>query len=131
MQHNIYVYMFIMAAVTYAIRVLPLTLIRKEIKSKFIRSFLYYVPYVTLSVMTFPAIIEATDSPVAGAVAFVSAILLACVSCADGPEGNRPGNNVFDEWKTTSISRIGTGRTADCGHTHDASPNRRSVPECK
>ena len=77
MQHNIYVYMFIMAAVTYAIRVLPLTLIRKEIKSKFIRSFLYYVPYVTLSVMTFPAIIEATDSPVAGAVAFVSAILLA------------------------------------------------------
>ena len=66
-----------MAAVTYAIRVLPLTLIRKEIKSTFLRSFLYYVPYVTLAVMTFPAIIEATNSPVAGAVAFIAAILLA------------------------------------------------------
>ncbi len=77
MQHNIYIYMLIMAAVTYAIRVLPLTLIRKEIKSTFLRSFLYYVPYVTLAVMTFPAIIEATNSPVAGAVAFIAAILLA------------------------------------------------------
>ena len=46
-----------MAAVTYVIRVLPLTLIRGKIKNKFLRSFLYYVPYVTLSVMTFPAII--------------------------------------------------------------------------
>ncbi len=69
--------MLIMAGVTYAIRVLPLTLIRKEIKSTFIRSFLYYVPYVTLSVMTFPAIIEATNNPVAGAVAFIAALLLA------------------------------------------------------
>ncbi len=77
MQHNIYIYMLIMAGVTYAIRVIPLTLIRKEIKSTFLKSFLYYVPYVTLSVMTFPAIIEATNSPVAGAVAFISAILLA------------------------------------------------------
>ncbi|MCR4754051.1 MAG: AzlD domain-containing protein [Lachnospiraceae bacterium] len=77
MQHNIYIYMLIMAAVTYAIRVLPLTLIRKEIKSTFLRSFLYYVPYVTLAVMTFPAIIEATNSPVAGAVAFIAALLLA------------------------------------------------------
>ena len=55
MEHNIYIYMLIMAGVTYLIRVMPLTLIRKEIKSTFIRSFLYYVPYVTLSVMTFPA----------------------------------------------------------------------------
>ncbi len=77
MQHNIYIYMLIMAGVTYAIRVLPLTLIRKEIRNPFIRSFLFYVPYVTLSVMTFPAIIEATNSPVAGAVAFIAALLLA------------------------------------------------------
>ena len=69
--------MLIMAGVTYLIRVLPLTLIRKEIKSTFIRSFLYYVPYVTLSVMTFPAIITATQNPVAAAIAFVAAILLA------------------------------------------------------
>lgn len=77
MTHNIYVYMLIMAGVTYLIRVIPLTLIRKEIKNTFIRSFLYYVPYVTLSVMTFPAITEATNSPIAGAVAFIIAILLA------------------------------------------------------
>ena len=77
MEHNIYIYMAIMAGVTYLIRVLPLTLIRKQIKSTFIRSFLYYVPYVTLSVMTFPAIIKATQNPVAAAIAVVVAILLA------------------------------------------------------
>jgi len=77
MEHNIYIYMLIMAGVTYLIRVLPLTLIRKEIKSTFIRSFLYYVPYVTLSVMTFPAIITATENPIAAALAFIVAILLA------------------------------------------------------
>ena len=77
MEHNFYIYMLIMAGVTYLIRVLPLTLIRKEIKSTFIRSFLYYVPYVTLSVMTFPAIIQATQNPIASAFAFGAAILLA------------------------------------------------------
>ena len=66
-----------MAGVTYLIRVLPLTLIRKEIKNKTIRSFIYYVPYVTLAVMTFPAILSETQSPIAAAVAFVAAILLA------------------------------------------------------
>ena len=66
-----------MAAVTYAIRVLPLTLIRKKIKNTFLKSFLFYVPYVTLSVMTFPAIIEATQSPVAGAAALIIGIILA------------------------------------------------------
>ena len=79
MEHNIYIYMLIMAGVTYLIRVLPLTLIRKEIKSVFIRSFLYYVPYVTLSVMTFPAIITATRSPIAATLAFIIAILLAAL----------------------------------------------------
>ncbi|MGN0156048.1 MAG: AzlD domain-containing protein [Lachnospiraceae bacterium] len=77
MKHNIYIYMIIMAGVTYLIRVLPLTLIRKEIKSPFIRSFLYYVPYVTLAVMTFPAILSATGSPLSAAAAFIAAILLA------------------------------------------------------
>ena len=62
MSHNIYIYIFVMAGVTYLIRLLPLTIIRKEIKNTFIRSFLYYVPYVTLSVMTFPAILSATQS---------------------------------------------------------------------
>ncbi len=77
MEENIYIYIFIMIAVTYLIRVLPLTLIRKRIKNSFIRSFLYYVPYVTLAIMTFPAIVEATRQPIAGALALVVGVLLA------------------------------------------------------
>ena len=77
MNHNIYVYILIMAGVSYAIRVLPLTLIRKQIKNQFVQSFLYYVPYVTLAVMTFPAITEATQSPIAGGVALVVGIIAA------------------------------------------------------
>lgn len=74
---NVYVYIFIMAGVSYLIRVLPLTLIRKEIKSTFIKSFLHYVPYVTLSVMTFPAILEATDSMVSGLLALIVGVVAA------------------------------------------------------
>ena len=77
MTHNTYIYILIMAGVSYAIRVLPLTLIRNQIKSRFLQSFLYYVPYVTLAVMTFPAIMEATNSPVAGLAALVVGIILA------------------------------------------------------
>lgn len=77
MQNNIYIYILVMAAVTYLIRVLPLTLIRKEIKNTFVRSFLYYVPYVTLAVMTVPAIFQATGNPVTGVAGFVAAVLLA------------------------------------------------------
>lgn len=77
MKHNIWIYIGIMAAVSYAIRVLPLTLIRKQIKNKFLRSFLYYVPYVTLAVMTFPAIMEATQSPIAGIAALLIGIIAA------------------------------------------------------
>ena len=77
MSHNIYLYIFVMAGVTYLIRLLPLTFIRKEIKNTYIRSFLYYVPYVRLSVMTFPAILSATDSLVSALVGFAAAILIA------------------------------------------------------
>ena len=77
MNHNLYIYMIIMALITYLIRVLPLTLIRKEIKSTFIRSFLFYVPYVTLAVMTFPAILSATKSILSATIAFIAALLLA------------------------------------------------------
>lgn len=66
-----------MAAVTYAIRVFPLTVFRKKIKSRFIQSFLYYVPYVTLAVMTFPAIVEATQSPASGIIALAVGIIAA------------------------------------------------------
>ena len=77
MHSNVYIYILIMAAVSFIIRVLPLTLIRKPIRSKFLKSFLYYVPYVTISVMTFPAIIEATQSPIAGVAALILGIVAA------------------------------------------------------
>ncbi|MGY3725497.1 Branched-chain amino acid transport protein (AzlD) [Granulicatella balaenopterae] len=75
--HNNYTYIFVMVLVTYSLRVLPLTLIRQQITHPFVRAFLYYVPYVTLSVMTFPAIILATDNPIAGMAAFVIGVIFA------------------------------------------------------
>lgn len=75
--HNAYIYIALMFIVTYLIRVIPLTLIRKPIKNRFIKSFLYYVPYVTLAVMTFPAILSATQSPISGAIALVVGIVAA------------------------------------------------------
>ena len=74
---NNYIYIAVMALVSYTIRILPLTMIRKPIRNRFIQSFLYYVPYVTLAVMTFPAIIHATQSPIAGALALVIGIAAA------------------------------------------------------
>ena len=72
-----YVYILVCFAVIYAVRVLPLTIFRKRITNRFICSFLYYVPYVTLAVMTFPAIIQATASPGSGAAALVVGIVVA------------------------------------------------------
>ena len=77
MTHNSYIYILIMAVVTFAVRALPITLIRRQIKSRFLQSFLFYVPYVTLSVMTFPAILNATQSPVSGALALLAGIIAA------------------------------------------------------
>ena len=74
---NNYIYIAVMALVSYAIRILPLTLIRKPIKNRFIQSFLYYVPYVTLAVMTFPAIIRAAQTPISGAAALAAGIIAA------------------------------------------------------
>lgn len=77
MQHNPWIYLLVMAGVTYLIRVLPLTLIRREIKNVTIRSFLFYVPYVTLAVMTFPAILSATQSTWSALAALLAGIALA------------------------------------------------------
>ena len=74
-EHNTYIYFIVAALTIFAIRALPLTLIKKEINNTFIRSFLYYVPYVTLAVMAFPAIITASSTPVSGAVAFAVAVV--------------------------------------------------------
>ncbi|MBE8951591.1 MAG: AzlD domain-containing protein [Quinella sp. 1Q7] len=77
MTHDINVYIAIASAVTLAIKILPLTLIRGEIKNVTVRSFLHYVPYVTLAVMTFPAIIRATQSEISGGLALVAGVVAA------------------------------------------------------
>ena len=77
MKNNIYIYILVMTVTVYLVRVLPLTLIRRQIKSRFIRDFLYYVPYVTLSVMTFPAIIDVTENPISGLIALLIGIYAA------------------------------------------------------
>ena len=74
MQNNIYIYILVMAVVTYLIRMLPLAIWRKEITSPFVKSFLYYVPYACLAAMTFPAILSATASVISGAVGFAVAL---------------------------------------------------------
>lgn len=89
--NNIYIYILVAALVSTIIRVLPLTLLRKPIKNEFFRSFLYYVPYVTLAVMTFPAIINATQSRISGTLALLVGIVaawfnqslfrVACICC--------------------------------------------------
>ncbi|MBP5596928.1 MAG: AzlD domain-containing protein [Pseudobutyrivibrio sp.] len=89
---NTYIYILVAAVVSTIIRVLPVTLFRKPIKNRFVRSFLYYVPYVTLAVMTFPAIIDATQSKISGILALVcgtvaawfnmSLFKVACICCA-------------------------------------------------
>ncbi|MBQ1457697.1 MULTISPECIES: AzlD domain-containing protein [Butyrivibrio] len=75
--YNVYVYILVMAIVTYLIRVVPLALIRKEIKSPFIKSFLFYVPYATLAAMTFPSILMTQGlSLAAGIAGLVTALVL-------------------------------------------------------
>lgn len=76
---NTYLKLLIMFATIYTVRAIPLTLLRKEIKNPFFRSFLYYVPYVSLSVMTFPAILSATGSFASALFGFVVAVILAWV----------------------------------------------------
>ena len=78
---NIWVYILVSALVSYLIRVTPLVLIRREITNRTLRSFLYYVPYVTLAVMTFPAITEATQSPLAVLAWRGGSLFLVAVAC--------------------------------------------------
>ena len=74
---NIWLYIAVSAGVSYLIRATPLVLIRREITNRTLRSFLYYVPYVTLAVMTVPAIVEATQSQTAGLLALLTGSALA------------------------------------------------------
>ena len=74
---NLYQYILTMALTTYLIRVLPLTIFRKPIRSRFLRSFLHYVPYACLTAMTFPAILTSTATILSGAAALILAVCLA------------------------------------------------------
>lgn len=77
--HNTYIHILVMAVVTYIVRVIPLVFFKNEIKSVFIKSFLHYVPYVTLSVMTFPAIITASGNSLWGVIGFTVAIIVSLI----------------------------------------------------
>ena len=76
MRNNL-IYIAVMILTTNLLRVLPALLVRKPVRSRFLKSFLYYVPYVTLAVMTVPAIIEAGASPLAGALALAAGLAAA------------------------------------------------------
>lgn len=92
MQISVYLYILVMAVVTYLVRALPMLLARKEITNRFIRSFLFYMPYACLAAMTFPAILDATTYLISGIVGFVAAavasyfersmITVALIACA-------------------------------------------------
>ncbi len=77
MQNNIWIYMLVMAVITYLIRMVPFAFSKKEIKNQFVRSFLYYVPYACLAAMVFPAILSSTAFLASAIVGFVVAIVLA------------------------------------------------------
>ena len=74
---SIYLYVAVMAVTTYLIRAIPLTLMKKPIRSRFLRSFLHYVPTACLTAMTFPAILYATDHVWSGAAGFAVGVVLA------------------------------------------------------
>lgn len=74
---DIFLHIAVMAGVTYLVRMLPMVIFRKKIKSRFIRSFLYYIPYAVLAAMTFPAVFSSTGSVLSAAVGVVIALLLA------------------------------------------------------
>ena len=74
---NIYLYILVMAVTTYLIRAVPLTLMKKPIRNRFLKSFLHYVPTACLTAMTFPAILTATEHMIAGAIGLAVAVVLA------------------------------------------------------
>lgn len=77
--NNILLYVLVMAAVTYLIRMIPLALVKGKINSPFVKSFIYYIPYAVLSAMTIPAIFYSTSSPISAACGLLVAIILAYI----------------------------------------------------
>lgn len=74
-ENSFLIYLFAMAGVTYLIRMIPLVLVKRKIRNRFLLSFLYYIPYAVLSVMTVPAIFSATENPVSAAIGFIVALV--------------------------------------------------------
>ncbi len=79
---SFFIYLAIMAGSTYLIRVLPFVAVRHRIENRFIRSFLFYIPYAVLTAMTIPAIFTATSSLISGTVGLAVAVLLALKKCS-------------------------------------------------
>ena len=110
MKTNIYLYIFVMAFATWCMRVIPALLMKKPIENAFIKSFLYYVPYVTLAIMTFPAIVEATNEPLAGAAALVIGIAAAYMDSSPvvfitcNVPGKLLGKDAFQEIDITGVT---------------------------
>ena len=77
MTNNFWIYLLVMAGITYLIRMLPMVLIKNKIKNRFILSFLYYIPYTVLSVMTIPAIFYSTSNIISAITGFVAALITA------------------------------------------------------
>ena len=77
MRAEFIIYLLVMAGVTYLVRLLPMLLIRRKITNRFIRSFLYYVPYTVLAVMTVPAVFYSTTSPISAAIGVAVSVTLA------------------------------------------------------
>lgn len=71
------IYLLVMAGVTYLVRMIPLVLVKKKIQNRFLLSFLHYIPYTVLTVMTVPACFYATNSPISAICGFISAIVAA------------------------------------------------------
>ena len=78
-QHSILIYILLAIVITNLIRVTPMVLIKGELHNRFVRSFLYYVPYVTLAVMTFPDMIMVTPTPLPGIIALLAGIVAAWI----------------------------------------------------
>lgn len=75
--NKFFIYLLVMAGVTYLIRMIPLALVKEKIKNKYVLSFLYYIPYTVLSVMTIPAIFSSSSYKLSAVVGFIAAMIAA------------------------------------------------------
>ena len=104
---DLYLYILVMSVVTYLVRMLPLVLMRREIHNRFIRSFLYYVPYACLAAMTVPAIFFATDHLISAALGFACALFLASDDGLVSPDNSKALAKALEEHQIPCRLEIG------------------------